>query len=171
MFNLMTIDKLDDEDIKQFFIDRFKSINVNFEKEQYLEDIVYYSCGMALVMQEIGNSIFWNLKSNCLDESTVYGGIENTSIYLENQYLKNSLEEIKSPHYKNILLKLGKNRLFKFNKLDVIKLLNETEINVFDDFIDKMIVLKVIEATGEEDTYEFVNILYYAYFLIISTLR
>ena len=69
------------------------------------------------------------------------------------------------------MLKLGKNRLFKFNKLDVIKLLNETEINVFDDFIDKMIVLKVIEATGEEDTYEFVNILYYAYFLIISTLR
>ena len=61
MFNLITIDKLDDEDIREFFINNFNKLNVKFEKEQYLNDMVYYSWGMPLIMQQIGDSIFWNI--------------------------------------------------------------------------------------------------------------
>ena len=42
MFNLIEIDKLDDKYIKQFFINNFENLNVEFEKEQYLDDMVYY---------------------------------------------------------------------------------------------------------------------------------
>lgn len=58
MFNLITIDKLENNDIREFFIKNFNNLNITFEKEQYLEDMVYYSWGMPLVMQQIGDSIF-----------------------------------------------------------------------------------------------------------------
>ena len=170
MFNLITIDKLDDKDIREFFINNFQNINIKFEKEQYLDDMVYYSWGMPLIMQQIGDSIFWNLEGCCIDENVVYDGIKNAAFNLKNKPLKNTLKKIKSPHYKSILLKLGKNKLINFNKSQLTDFLNETEINVLDDFIDKMLSLNIIESVDEEcGEYEFKNILYFAYFLIIST--
>ena len=89
MFNLIEIDKLDDEDIKQFFINNFENLNIEIEKEQYLDDMVYYSWGMPLIMQHIGDSIFWSLEGNCINEDIVYDGIRNAGINLKNKPLKN----------------------------------------------------------------------------------
>lgn len=110
---------------------------------------------------------FWNLETNCIDENIAYEGIRNAAFNLKIKPLKHSLSKIKSPHYNNILLKLGKNEMVSFNKTQLKELLNETEINILDDFIDKMLKLNIIESFGE--TYEFVNILYFTYFLIVST--
>ena len=170
MFNLITIDKLDDEDIREFFINNFNKLNVKFEKEQYLNDMVYYSWGMPLIMQQIGDSIFWNIDGDCIDENIVYEGIKNAAFNLKNKPLKNTLKKIKSPHYKNILLKLGKNKLINFNRNQLEEISNETELNVLDDFIDKMLNLNIIESVDDDcEEYEFKNILYFTYFLIIST--
>ena len=167
IFNLITIDKLDDEDIRGFFIKNFNNLNITFEKEQYLEDMVYYSWGMPLVMQQIGDSIFWSLESNCIDENIAYEGIRNAAFNLKIKPLKYSLSKIKSPHYNNILLKLGTNELVSFNKTQLKEILNQKEINILDDFIDKMLKLNIIECIGQN--YEFVNISYFTYFLIVST--
>ena len=170
MFNLITIDKLDDEDIREFFINNFNKLNVKFEKEQYLNDMVYYSWGMPLIMHQIGDSIFWNIDGDCIDENIVYEGIKNAAFNLKNKPLKNTLKKIKSPHYKNILLKLGKNKLINFNRNQLEEISNETELNVLDDFIDKMLNLNIIESVDDDcEEYEFKNILYFTYFLIIST--
>ena len=56
-------------------------------------------------MQQIGDSIFWNIDGDCIDENIVYEGIKNAAFNLKNKPLKNTLKKIKSPHYKNILLK------------------------------------------------------------------
>ena len=170
MFNLISIDKLEDNDIKEFFSKNFQNLNIKFEKEQYLNDMVYYSWGMPLVMQQIGDSIFWNLESDLIDEKVVYEGIKNAAINIKNKQLKYTLEKIKSPHYRNILLKLAKNSLIKFNKSQLKELLNENEKTVLNDFIDKMLILNVIESVGDSnDEYEFSNILFFTYFLITST--
>lgn len=60
---------------------------------------------MPLIMQQIGDSIFWNIDGDCIDENIVYEGIKNAAFNLKNKPLKNTLKKIKSPHYKNILLK------------------------------------------------------------------
>lgn len=170
MFNLINIDKLDDNDIREFFINNFKNLHISFEKEQYLKDMVYYSWGMPLIMQQIGDSIFWNLEGDCIDETVVYDGIKNAALSLKNKPLKNTLKKIKSPHYKSILLKLGKNKLLKFNKSELKELLNETETSLLDDFLDKMLMLNILESVDDEcGEYEFLNILYFAYFLITAT--
>jgi len=170
MFNLITIDKLKDSDIREFFMNNFSALNITFEKEQYLSDMVYYSWGMPLIMQEIGDSVFWNLEGKCIDENVVYEGIRNAASNLKNKPLKNTLNKIKSPHYKNILMKLGKHKMLKFNKDELKELLNETEKNILDDFTEKMLRLNIIE-THDENEYEFVNIIYFTYFLITSTLE
>ena len=170
MFNLITIDKLDDNDIMEFFSKNFQNLKIKFEKKQYLNDMVYYSWGMPLVMQQIKDSIFWNLEGDCIDENVVYDGIKNAALNLKNKPLKNTLKKIKSPHYSNILLKLGKNSLIKFNKSELKEFLNETEKAVLDDFIDKMLKLNVIESVEDSyGEYEFSNIVFFNYFLITST--
>ena len=82
---------------------------------------------MPLIMQHIGDSIFWNLEGNCINEDIVYEGIRNAGVNLKNKPLKNTLKKIKSPHYKNILLKLAKNRMLTFNKHDLKEILKDNE--------------------------------------------
>ena len=80
------------------------------------------------------------------------------------------MKKIKSPHHKSILLKLAKNKLLTFKKQDLKEILNENETNVLEDFIDKMLTLNILESVSENtDEYEFINIIYFAYFLIVST--
>lgn len=60
--------------------------------------------------------------------------------------------------------------MINFNRNQLEEISNETELNVLDDFIDKMLNLNVIESVDDDcEEYEFKNILYFTYFLIIST--
>ena len=56
--------------------------------------MVDYSYGMPLVMQLIGDSVFWNLETNTLNEYALYECIFNVSFELGNKPLKISLNKI-----------------------------------------------------------------------------
>lgn len=71
---------IDDDDIKTFFIDNFEKYNIEFEDEKPLQEMVYYSWGMPLAMQQIGEETFWNVKSNLINEEMVLKGILNAAI-------------------------------------------------------------------------------------------
>lgn len=170
MFNLITMDKLEDEEVHDFFKTNFNSSNIEFESEQYLNEMVYYSWGMPLIMQQIGDAIFWNLENKIITEEIVYDGIRNAALELKNKPLKNILKNIKNPHYNNILLKLAKNEKFSFKKDEITDLLTDNEKNILPEFLDKMIQINILECADDElKEYEFVNIAYFVYFLISST--
>ena len=143
MFNLIIMDKLDDNEVCDFFKTNFNSFKIKFENEQYLKDMVYYSWGMPLVMQQIGDAVFWNLENNIITEETAYDGIRNTAYELKNKPLKNTLKNVKNPHYNNILLKLGKNEKFKFKKDEITNLLNANERDILPEFLDKMVQINI----------------------------
>ena len=170
MFNLVIMDKLKDKEVHDFFKTNFDSSNIEFESEQYLKEMVYYSCGMPLIMQQIGDAIFWNLENKLITEEITYNGIRNAALELKNKPLKNILKKIKNPHYNNILLKIGKNEKFSFKKDEIMPLLTDNEKNILTEFLDKMIQINILECVDDKlKEYEFANIAYFVYFLINST--
>ena len=172
IFNLIEIDHLDDEDIKEFYLDTFCRYNIKFTEDKYLNEMVYYSWGMPLIMQQIGDAVFWNSLDGEIDEDNAYSGISNAALELGNKQIRNKLNKIKSSHYTKILYKLGKNEKMEFTKSEVKEFLSSDEILVFDDFLKRMRDLEIIESIGKENSgeYAFVNRLYFVYFLIIAHL-
>ena len=172
IFNLIEIDHLDDEDIKEFYLDTFCRYNIKFTEDKYLNEMVYYSWGMPLIMQQIGDAVFWNSLDGEIDENNAYSGIINAALELGNKQIKNKLNKIKNPNSLGILYKLGKNEKMEFKNSEVKVFLSDSEINAFDDFLNEMHDLDIIESVGKEDNgeYAFVNRLYFVYFLVIANL-
>ena len=172
IFNLIEIDHLDDEDIKEFYLDTFCRYNIKFSEDKYLNEMVYYSWGMPLIMQQIGDAVFWNSLDGEIDENNAYSGIINAALELGNKQIRNKLNKIKNPNSLGILYKLGKNEKMEFKNSEVKAFLSDSEINAFDDFLNEMHDLDIIESVGKEDNgeYAFVNRLYFVYFLVIANL-
>lgn len=172
IFNLIEIDHLDDEDIKEFYLDTFCRYNIKFTEDKYLNEMVYYSWGMPLIMQQIGDAVFWNSLDGEIDENNAYSGIINAALELGNKQIRNKLNKIKNPNSLGILYKLGKNEKMEFKNSEVKAFLSDSEINAFDDFLNEMHDLDIIESVGNEDNgeYAFVNRLYFVYFLVIANL-
>ena len=172
MFNVIDIDKLDDSDIEEFYLDIFNKYDISFEKDVYLQDMIYYSYGMPLIMQQIGDSVFWNVDNNLVSEEVVYNGIRDAAFELGNKHIKKILNRIKNPLYKNILLKLGLSEKIYFAKNEIFDLLSSIEQRVFDDFLDEMVNLNILSVYDEKSgIYEFVNIIYFVYFSIMANFK
>ena len=159
---------MDDEDIKTFFIENFEKYDISFENEKSLQEMVYYSWGMPLAMQQIGEETFWNVKSNLITEKMVLNGILNAAIEIGKKQISLILDLIENDEYENILLKLGENKLIEFEKSELIKLLSEEENRILDDFLVQMKELNILEHVGRKinEKYTFTNRLYFVYFLI-----
>lgn len=168
IFHIIEIDHLDDEDIKTFFIENFEKYDISFENEKSLQEMVYYSWGMPLAMQQIGEETFWNVKSNLITEKMVLNGILNAAIEIGKKQISLILDLIENDEYENILLKLGENKLIEFEKSELIKLLSEEENRILDDFLVQMKELNILEHVGRKinEKYTFTNRLYFVYFLI-----
>lgn len=172
MFNLIEIDNLEDKDIEEFFTTSFNNVGIEFEDGyNSIEPMVYFSWGMPLIMQQIGDSIFWNAQDNLkINESIVFSGITDATDELAKKQLKSKLNKIRSDTYIDIFLKLGENRLMDFKKADVKNILTNGEKRAFNDFLKRAKDLGIIESIGRENSgeYGFVNRLYFTYFMMLS---
>ena len=168
IFHLIEIDHLDDEDIKIFFKENFKKCSITFENEKSLQEMVYYSWGMPLAMQQIGEETFWNVKTNLITEKIVLKSILNAAIEIGKKQISLILDLIENDEYDNILLKLGENKLIEFEKSELIELLSENETKIVNDFLNQMTDLNILENVGRKinEKYTFTNRLYFVYFLI-----
>ena len=159
---------MDDADIETFFVENFSKYNITFENEKSLREMVYYSWGMPLAMQQIGEETFWNVKSNTITEEIALKGILNAAIEIGKKQISLILDLIENDEYDNILLKLGKNKLIEFEKSELTSLLSDDENMIVDDFLVQMTSLNILENVGRKanEKYTFTNRLYFVYFLI-----
>lgn len=163
---------LDDDDIRTFFIDNFEKYDIEFEDDKPFQEMVYYSWGMPLAMQEIGEETFWNVKSNVINEEMVLKGILNAAIEIGKKQISLILERIENDQYDEILLEFGKNKLIEFEKSEIITILSESQNNILDDFLTQMTELNILEHVGRKanEKYTFTNRLYFVYFLIMANI-
>lgn len=171
MFKLIEIDNLDDKDIKDFFISSFEDTGIIFEDDNSLVDMVYFSWGMPLLMQQIGDSVFWNAQDDLIiNEDIAILGIVAAAEELGNKQIRTKINKIRSEYYEKILLKIGDHKLMTFKKSEVKSFLSSDENRVFNDFLIRMKELEIIESIGRENSgeYGFVNRLYFIYFAIMA---
>lgn len=175
IFHLIEIDNLDNKDIADFFVSSFESVGIKFEDElESLQPMIFFSYGMPLIMQLIGDCIFWNAYDNLkITNKTVFLGIADATEELSKKQLKSKLNKIRSETYINIFLKLANNALMSFRKSEFKQYLTPEERRSFDGFLKKAKKLGIIEPIGKRNSgeYGFVNRLYLIYFMMLSSQR
>lgn len=172
IFHIIEINHLDDDDIKTFFTENFEKISISFVDEKPLQEMIYYSWGMPLAMQQIGEETFWNVKNGIITEEIVIKGILNAAVEIGKKQISRILDLIENNEYDNILLKLGEYKLIEFEKKKLIELLTDEENEILNDFLAQMIELNILEHVGRKinEKYTFTNRLYFVYFLIIANI-
>ena len=164
IFRIVAVEKLSDEEVEQFFNNTFTNAGIQIDKIA-MQIMIHYSSGLPVLMQEIGDAIFWQDTDEIIDEKDAYAGLVNATEKVGQKYLDpNVYNAIRSPRYRSILRKLGRVRL-NFHKKEIESLLNKDEKKVFNNFLMKMRKLGVIEPDieGERGTYRFVNEIYRMY--------
>lgn len=173
MFHVTEINRLSDEEVKQFITSTFDQIGYDIEIRAK-DLIVYYSSGLPTMMHEIGDSTFWLDDDEIINEMDAVKGITDAGNNIGKKYIKPAvLGAIRSEKYRSILNKLGDDLLFEFNKKEVEGKLSGPEKRVFSDFLVRcrelgIIDFKEVRGTGE---YKFVNNLYTVYFMIQAGLN
>ena len=173
IFHLIEIDNLEDRDIADFFKSSFEEVGIEFEDEvESLQPMIFFSYGMPLIMQLIGDSVFWNAQDSLkINKDVVFLGITDATEELNKKQLKSKLNKIRSPTYINIFIKLAVNGWMTFKKSEFRQYLNSEERRSFEGFLKKAKKLGIIEPIGKKNSgeYGFVNRLYLVYFLMLSS--
>lgn len=175
IFNIIEIDNLDDKDIAEFFKSSFEEIGIEFEDEvESLQPMIFFSYGMPLIMQLIGDSVFWNAQDDLkINKNTVLLGITTATEELSKKQLKLKLDKIRSKTYINIFIKLAENGWMTFKKSEIRQYLTHEEKKSFEGFLKKAKNLGILESIGKKNSgeYGFVNRLYLVYFLMLASQR
>lgn len=172
IFHHEDISNLEDKDVEDFFIDTFSKANLHLNQES-LEILTFFSSGLPLMMQQIGDSVFWMADEENISKEISIKGVIDAANEIGRKQIRPMLNTIRSENYEPILLELGKLKAFKFKKSEIQKKLSKNQQNVFKDFLSRMVELNILCSVGKKKSgqYEFNNQLYFVYFLIKSELK
>jgi len=110
------LDRLMDNEILEFFLDTFKKVNMECEKDS-LDKMISFSTGLPMVMQEIGDSVFWEDQDNIINDEDANRGIFEAGLRIGKKFIEPVIDtSIVSPRYKSILQKMGKHTIINFKK-------------------------------------------------------
>lgn len=169
IFHHEEINNLDDCDVYDFFKNAFDSVDMRCEDDA-LDILVLFSQGSPLMMQHIGDAVFWQADGEIITKEDATIGVLNAANELGSKQIRPDLNRIESKHYLNILLKLGKHRIYHFQKSELEQYLSTDESDVLSSFLSKMLKIGILNSVGVKNSgeYEFSNILYFTYFMIKS---
>lgn len=170
IFRVVDIEGLRDDEVSEFFKKAFDSADFNVEDEA-MQAITQFSNGLPILMQEIGDAIFWNATDDVVTKKIALEGIIEAAGRIGKKYLDPKVyRAIRSEHYRSILRHLGMNLKPDFQKSAILKNLKVKEQKVFDNFLKRMIDLGIIVRDLEKGRgyYKFVNVLYFIYIMLES---
>ena len=170
IFRYDNIDYLTDVEVEEFFIDTFESENM-FCEEDALKTMITFSSGLPLMMQEIGEAVYWATEGHIIKNHDALVGTINAGNLIGKRQIKPVMDKsIRSENYESILCKLGKHGIDHFKKKDFEPNLNSSEKRVFQRFLKRATDLNILESIGKYKSgeYEFSNKLYLVYFMILN---
>ena len=126
IFHHEEITNLEDSDVCQFFVNAFDSVGMTCQNDA-LDLLVLFSQGSPLMMQHIGDAVFWQADGEIITKETAAMGILTAANELGIKQIRPDLNRIESKHYLNILLKLGKHQIYSFQKNELEQYLSEEE--------------------------------------------
>lgn len=107
IFHVHELNRLDDDEIKNFYTDIFLIYDINVEG-MALEAMTKYSSGMPTMMQEIGDATFWSDTDGFIDREDAFKGIIEAGNRIGLKYLQPLLDQkIRSENYLSLFKKIG----------------------------------------------------------------
>lgn len=173
IFRVINIDRLDNSEVKQFFIKAFSTVNVEVEDEA-IEIMIKFSSGFPILMQEIGDAVYRRSSEGKVNKKEAFEGVISAAKVIGEKYLDPKVyQAIRSKKYRSILRKMGRTGpAQKFSRQELSQNLNSEEKNVLNNFLRKMKQLGIIIDDVEEGKghYQFINALYPVYIMMESAL-
>ncbi len=170
IFHYDNIDYLETSEINEFFQDTFNSVGIICDDES-LEYMVSFSEGIPLMMQEIGDSVYWEVEGNTVNNKYAFNGIIEAGRLIGKRQIKPVMDKsIRSENYESILMKLADKSCDSFKRSEVEKFLSTSEKKVFAKFLQRATELNILESVGRDKSgkYKFSNKLYLVYFMILN---
>ena len=170
IFHYDNIDYLNSNEINEFFQDTFNSVGITCDEES-LKYMVSFSEGIPLMMQEIGDSVYWEVEGNIVNKEYAIKGIIEAGRLIGKRQIKPVMDKsIRSENYESILMKLAENSVDSFKRSDFENFLSTSEKKVFAKFLQRATELNILESVGRDKSgrYKFSNRLYLVYFMILN---
>ncbi len=170
IFHYDNIDYLNSNEINEFFQDTFNSVGITCDEES-LKYMVSFSEGIPLMMQEIGDSVYWEVEGNIVNKEYAIKGIIEAGRLIGKRQIKPVMDKsIRSENYESILMKLAENSVDSFKRSDFENFLSTSEKKVFAKVLQRATELNILESVGRDKSgrYKFSNRLYLVYFMILN---
>lgn len=91
IFYHFDVEALKEEEVIQFYKSCFKKTNMEYDEES-IKLLSKYCYGIPLVMQELGENIFWKCETQKLDIKQIINGIRLTNNIMCDKYLNRILK-------------------------------------------------------------------------------
>ncbi|MFH1372775.1 MAG: AAA family ATPase [bacterium] len=171
IFSIIEIEKLSDDDVREFLSQSFRSVNIPVSSEA-MKLMVRFSSGLPILMHEIGDATFWVDDDESVNINDAVVGITLAAERIGRKYLDPKVyRAIRSKRYRSILRKLAQVPLSThFSTKELGSKLTEAEKKVLHNFLRKLRELGIIESDLErgQGAYRFVNEIYPVYILMES---
>lgn len=174
VFRLIELERLSDGEVENFFDKAFSQAGIGVESDAK-HVMVRYSSGLPVMMQEIGEAVFWEDRNSAVDIGDALEGVISATVNVGRKYLDpNVYEALGSERYQTIIGKLaGDSNRQRFTRRQVADGLTSEEVKVFDKFLRKLRELGVVEADpqGGRGAYRYTNQIFPVYMWLESQRR
>lgn len=174
VFRPVDIPRLTDTEVMEFFKNAFDGAGMEIEDDA-MRMLVQYSSGLPILMQEIGDSVFWIASDTVIREDDAMDGLIMAAQSVGTKYLDPVFyRTVRSDRYRSIVRKIAQASLgSQFTRNEVIGRLDRDEMMVFDNLLRRLRELGIVERDVDEGpgAYRFVNGLYPVYMYMESSLH
>lgn len=170
IFTKIELEPLNDDEVKEFYTKTFDDVGTEINNDA-MKLITSLSSGYPVIIQEIGDAIFWVDDDDVISYEDSVEGIINASKIIGAKYIQSTVyNAINSPKYKKILSAVTYDNIsYSFKKSEWMKFVDNKDIKEHNisDFLAKMKALGVIRPL-ERGHYQFTNTLIYLYITMIN---
>lgn len=164
IFDIVDLVPMNREESEDFFKKMFEKSNISIDP-QAMSLMIRLSGGFPMLMHEVGDAIFWQDTDGRIDEKDAKAGLLEAAENVGKKYLDPQVyKAIGSETYRSILRKIGKLPLgTKFQRKEILEKMTEEERKTFDNFLQRIKKLGIINETEIRGEYRFINQLYHLY--------
>ena len=174
VFRVIELDRLSDGEVEYFFDNAFSQLGIRV-KPDAMRVMVRYASGLPVMMQEIGDAVFWEDRDGVVNRDDAGEGVVGAAKKVGQKYLNpNVYNALRSERYQTIIRKLGDYPVQQgFTRRQVADSLTSEELRVFDNFLRRLRELGVVEADpqGDRGAYRYTNLIFPVYMRVESQRR
>ena len=165
IFDVVELNPFDKSETRKFFKESFERVKLDIN-ETALETLAFFSGGLPVIMQELGDATFWlEDEDETIDSKDAMNGVFLAAENIGRKYLDPKVYKvIRSKDYLTILRKLPEHFSGQtINRSEILAKFSENENKKVDNFLRKMKDLGMLIPGEQRGDYSFANNLYPLY--------